>query len=129
MSAADFASRIVASLTTLLLFAFSASAFAGEADVVAATATPDGKGRWTISATVRHADAGWSHYADRWDVVAPGGAVLASRKLLHPHEHEQPFTRSLSAVAIPAGIGSVTVRAHDSVHGYGGAEYELQLPY
>jgi hypothetical protein len=26
---------------------------------------------WTISATIRHADTGWDHYADKFEVVAP----------------------------------------------------------
>ena len=30
--------------------------------------------------TVRHADTGWDHYADKWDVVAPDGAVLAETR-------------------------------------------------
>lgn len=33
---------------------------------------------------------------------------------------EQPFTRVLSGVVIPAVIRTVTIRSHDSVHGYGG---------
>ena len=32
---------------------------------------------------------------------------------------EQPFTRSLGGVAIPAELGRVTIRAHDSLHGWG----------
>jgi hypothetical protein len=59
---------------------------------------------------------------------APDGTVLASRVLLHPHETEQPFTRSLGGVTIPEGIERVTVRAHDTVHAYGGTELEVELP-
>jgi hypothetical protein len=69
---------------------------AGEADVVAATLTPVGDGAWRVEVTVQHADSGWDHYADAWEVVAPDGAVLGTRTLLHPHVDEQPFTRSLS---------------------------------
>jgi hypothetical protein len=65
---------------------------------------------------------------DAFEVVAPDGMVLSTRTLLHPHVDEQPFTRSLSGVEIPAGIGEVTVRAHDSVDGYGGAEMTVALP-
>ena len=102
-------------------------ALAGAADVVAAGAQRQGD-TWTFSATVRHGDTGWDHYADAWRVVGPDGTVYGTRELLHPHVNEQPFTRSLSGVAIPAGVASVTVEARDSVHGWGGATAEVTLP-
>jgi len=77
--------------------------------------------------TVRHADAGWDHYANAWEVVAPDGTVLATRTLLHPHDNEQPFTRSLDGVALPADIDHVTVRARDTRHGLGGASVRVPL--
>jgi len=101
---------------------------AGEADVVDARAERAADGTWRFSVTVRHADTGWDHYADAWDVVAPDGTVLGTRTLLHPHESEQPFTRSLSGVRIPDGIDEVTIRARDKVHGYGGREIVVILP-
>lgn len=105
----------------------SGAAMAGEADVVDVRATPAGPGTYSFHVSVRHGDTGWEHYADRWDVVAPDGTVLGSRVLLHPHETEQPFTRSLSGVVVPDGVDRVTVRAHDSVHGLGGAEFTVDL--
>jgi len=78
--------------------------------------------------TLKHDDTGWEHYANQWDVVAPDGTVLGSRVLYHPHVNEQPFTRSLSGVKVPAGIHQVTIRAQDSVHGYGGVEQQVDLP-
>ena len=104
-------------------------AFAGEADVVAARLTPADDGTWRVEVTVEHADEGWDHYADAWEVVAPDGAVLGRRTLLHPHVDEQPFTRSLSGIGIPDGITEVTVRARDSVHGYGGQELTVPVPH
>lgn len=104
-----------------------ALAAAGEADVLRVDMVRTGAGVYTVTATVRHDDTGWAHYADKWDVVAPDGTVLATRTLLHPHETEQPFTRSLAGVAIPESIAHVIVRAHDKVHGYGGAEVRFQM--
>lgn len=115
-------------LVLLLMVALPCAAAAGEADVLDARAERAGDGTWRISVTVRHADAGWDHYADAWEVLSPDGTVLATRTLLHPHVGEQPFTRALSGVAVPAGIDRVRLRAHDSVHGYGGAELEVALP-
>ena len=101
---------------------------AGEAAVVGVEATRISPGVWRFDVTVRHADEGWDHYADRWEVIGPGGAVLATRVLLHPHVGEQPFSRSLSRVALPDGVPRVTVRAHDSVHGYGGEVATVDVP-
>ena len=102
-------------------------AWAGQADVVAVEAVSEGSGSWRFHVTVAHGDTGWDHYADKWDVVAPDGSVLGTRVLLHPHETEQPFTRSLGGVKIPAGIEAVVLRAHDKEHGYGGTEMTVQM--
>ncbi len=113
---------------SLLAAPLYSAGHAGEADVIDVRATETGAGVWRFDVTVSHADAGWDHYADRWDVVGAGGAVFGTRVLRHPHVNEQPFTRSLSGVAIPAGVGHVRLRAHDSVHGYGGAELTVEIP-
>ena len=101
---------------------------AGQATVIDATLTQEAEGTWRVTATVQHADEGWEHYADRWEVLAPDGSVLAVRVLLHPHVEEQPFTRSLSGVAIPDGVRNVTIRAHDSRHGYGDVDITIAVP-
>lgn len=101
-------------------------AFAGDAAIVGASATWQGSA-WRFDVTVRHADTGWSHYADAWRVVGPDGSVYGTRTLYHPHVDEQPFTRSLSGVSIPAGITSVTIEAHDSVHGWGGPSVTVNI--
>lgn len=96
-------------------------AAAGEAVVEHVEATRAADGTWRFDVTVRHADEGWDHYADAFTVEAADGTVLGTRTLLHPHVDEQPFTRSLSGVAVPDGATRVRVRAHDSVHGPGPA--------
>ncbi|TQV79388.1 hypothetical protein FKG95_15525 [Denitrobaculum tricleocarpae] len=100
---------------------------AGGADVVGVEAVRDNAGKWRFNVTVAHADEGWDHYADKWDVVAPDGTVLGTRVLHHPHENEQPFTRSLSGVVIPEDVTEVTVRAHDNQHGYEGKPMSVEL--
>lgn len=112
----------------LAMLAGSLAAAAGEADVENVRVTPEPGGTYRFDVTVRHADEGWDHYADRWEVVGDGGEVHATRVLLHPHIDEQPFERSEAGVAIPDGIAKVTVRAHDSVHGFGGKEMTVPLP-
>ncbi len=82
----------------------------------------------SFSVTLEHADEGWNHYADQWDVVTLDGRLLKSRVLYHPHVDEQPFTRSLSGVSIPAGSEQVKIRARDSRHGYSDKEWIVDLP-
>lgn len=103
-------------------------ACAGEAHVAAVRLGPEGDDRFTVYVTVQHADTGWQHYSDLWQVMAPDGTVLAERQLLHPHVDEQPFTRSLRGVTIPAGIERITVRAHDTQHGFGGETITAEVP-
>lgn len=101
--------------------------FAGEADVVGVEARLQGSGTWRFSVTVRHDDEGWDHFADKWIVEGPDGTVYGERVLLHPHENEQPFTRSQPGIRIPEDVSTVTVKAHDSVHEFGGAEMTVDL--
>ena len=94
-------------LALVLVALYAPIAGAGEADIVDVKVQAQGGGRYAFEVTVRHADEGWNHYADKWDLVAPDGTVLGTRVLLHPHEDEQPFTRSLSGVSVPpASTGS-----------------------
>ena len=97
----------------------AAPAVAGSADVVAVKVTSTGSELYRFDVTVRHADTGWEHYADKWEVVAPDGRVLGTRTLLHPHVQEQPFTRSLGGVRIPGDVTQVLIRASDNVDGFG----------
>lgn len=118
--------RKLSSLALAVLLAAPA-ARAGEADVVAVKVTRTGERVYRFDVTVAHADAGWEHYADAWEVLAPDGRVLGRRELLHPHEDEQPFTRSLSGVRVPEGIANVRIRARDKAHGFGGKEMTVEL--
>jgi hypothetical protein len=105
------------------------------ADVIFVRAEKDPEpDSWTFQVTVQHPDTGWDDYADGWDVVLPDGTVVKpdpdspfTRQLLHPHQEEQPFTRSQSGILIPAEVTIVHVRAHDLVDGFGGEEIIVDL--
>lgn len=114
-------------IPALLAAALAGPARADLAQVVDARVHCDAARECRVDVSVRHDDQGWPHYADKWDVLAADGRVLGTRALLHPHDNEQPFTRSL-LVSIPPGISEVRIRAHDKVHGYGGAELTLPVP-
>ena len=99
----------------------------GCADVVAAAAAVQLDGAWTFEVTVSSADTGWEKYADSWEVRTTDGTILGERILAHPHVDEQPFTRSLTGVSIPDDVGTVLLVAHDSVSGFCGAEFMLDV--
>ena len=56
------------------------------------------------------------------------GNALGLRLLAHPHEHEQPFSRSLSGVQIPKAIKQVQVQARCLIDGWGHARITVTLP-
>lgn len=95
--------------------------------MVAAVAELQGDGSWRFTVSVSSADTGWEKYADAWEVRSVDGRLPGTRQLTHPHETEQPFTRSLTGVAIPADITEVVVAARDSVLGFCGEELRLVL--
>ena len=97
------------------------------AQVIFVRAAQGRDGRWTFNTTVRHNDEGWDHYADAWQVVDPDDNLLAERVLAHPHDTEQPFTRSQSNIEIPTELTTVIVRAKCNIHGFGGQEVMVDL--
>jgi hypothetical protein len=111
---------LIATLTTT-------AALASDVEIVNVQATQS-SGAWRFDVTLRHADSGWDHYADGWGVLAPDGTSLGMRVLVHPHETEQPFTRSLGGVVIPEGVTEVIIRARDNVGGWTAETYAVTLP-
>lgn len=103
-------------------------AHAGEADVIDVKVRRSAPGVYDFDVTVRSVDNGWHYYADAFEVLSPEGKVLGRRVLLHPHQDEQPFTRELYGVRIPAAIERVKVRARHKPKGYDGKSIELALP-
>ncbi|MBX2806091.1 MAG: hypothetical protein KTR19_08970 [Hyphomicrobiales bacterium] len=120
--------KIRAAICAFALLIAPATALAEKADVVGVEVRQESPGVYRFNVTVKSDDTGWEKYADKWEVLSPDGEILGERILLHPHENEQPFTRSLSGVAIPAGVTSVRIRAHDKIEGYGGKEMTVELP-
>jgi len=107
---------------------FSATASAGEANVLSAKVTKSAGGTYNFDVTIRSNDRGWDYFCDRFEVLTPEGKVLGVRTLLHPHETEQPFTRELYGVKIPAGLKEVRIRARHKPKGYDGKTITVALP-
>lgn len=130
--APSFITGILQQCRTFLLciiaaVSFSGYSLAGDAAITEVDIKPVGNGIYQVSVTIAHADTGWDHYADRWDVLDEAGNLLGSRVLAHPHVNEQPFTRSLR-VEIPAGVMMVTIVASDSVHGDNKETVTAEIP-
>lgn len=113
-------------LLALLLVALPV--LAGEADVVDVKVRRSSAGVYDFDVTVKSVDKGWEHYADAFEVLAPDGSLLGRRVLAHPHQDEQPFTRELYGVKVPAGVTRVTVRARHKPKGYDGRTMSVSLP-
>ena len=100
----------------------------GCANVIDVVVTAEASGTYRFDVTVRSADTGEEKYADLWEVRALDGTVLGERVLTHPHVAEQPFTRSQSGISIPGEVATVTVVARDTVAGFCGAAFEVDVP-
>lgn len=122
----------------LILSLFTSSVFASKFDIDAYSsldfaqikdvlATQKSSSTWCFGTSVRHNDQGWDHYADGWEVLDLEGNQLGYRKLHHPHDNEQPFTRSQCNIKIPTEISKVIVRAKCNKHGFGGKPMVVDL--
>ena len=123
----------------LLLWMFASSTFASKFDVdtystsldftrvTQVLATQKSTDSWCFGTSVRHNDQGWAHYADGWEVIDLNGNKLGYRQLAHPHDNEQPFTRSQCDIKIPSEISKVIVRAKCNKHGFGGRAMVVEL--
>lgn len=105
----------VISVAILSLFMVTSMAFASPVQVVEIQAKPQGNNLWFFEVSLFHGDTGWDHYAKRFEVLSDDkSTVLGTRILHHPHVNEQPFTRELRGVEIPAHMQTVYVRAFDN---------------
>lgn len=112
----------------------SSAASSADAHVTNVFAREEKDGTWTFHVSVQHPDTGLSDFADGWDLVTSSGFVLKSdpahrftKTLRSPHVKEQPFTRTVKGLRIPKDVEVLTVRAHDSLGGFGGREVLVKL--
>lgn len=124
------------------VIAIIAASLAASAPTVRAVTTPDpkfpdvrsvqvhaaGPDTFDFDVTVSSPYDSPARYADGIRARSPGGAVYGRRKLFHDHADEQPFTRDMHGVKVPAGVRSVVVEARDLKHGYGGKTVVVDLP-
>jgi len=111
-----------------ILLTLAALPAAADPVTVVGIDTSQTDGVWRFSLTLEHADTGWDHYADAWEILDADDNRLGIRELAHPHVNEQPFTRSLSDVVIPEGTTTVYIRARENVDGWNSETTEFLLP-
>ena len=84
--------------------------------------------RFDFDATISSPYDTPQRYADAFRVMSTEGVQFGERTLFHDHANEQPFTRDLYGVSIPAGIDTVVIQARDKKYGYGGKTLRVTLP-
>ena len=111
---------------SLLSLLFAVPAHAHDAEILKAVGIGS-NGIYSFSVTLAHAETGWDDYADGWRVELQDGTILGTRVLAHPHTNEQPFTRSLSRVAVPGGTQKVFIRAKTLADGWSNKRFAVPL--
>ncbi|MVO15392.1 hypothetical protein [Parasedimentitalea huanghaiensis] len=111
-----------------LILATAAIPAMADAPLVENVRTQNSSSGWKFHVTLSHPDTGWDHYADGWRVLDMNGTESGMRVLGHPHEQEQPFTRSLSGVQIPVGTQQVQIQARCLTDGWASETYLVRLP-
>jgi hypothetical protein len=104
------------------------SALQKHPDVIDVRVKPNGTNRFDFDVTVSSTYDTAHRYADAFRVTGVDGQVYGERVLLHDHASEQPFTRDLYGVTIPAGIRQIVVQGRDQKYGYGGRSMQVTLP-
>ena len=98
-------------------------------DVVDVRVRARGPTRFDLDVTVSSPYDTPQRYADAFRATSEDGAVVYGvRELLHDHAGEQPFTRDLHGLEIPAGVRRIRVQARDRQHGWGGSTRVVSLP-
>ncbi len=97
-------------------------------DVMAVKVRASGAGQFDFDVTLSSPYDTPERYADAFRVSTLEGKVLGERVLLHDHQTEQPFTRDLYSVKIPADVKKVRIQGRDQKYGYGGKTMEVSLP-
>lgn len=115
-------------LTLLLPFALSGLPVKADPPSIENVTARKGADGWRFDVTLSHPDSGWEHYADGWRVLAMDGTELGLRVLAHPHEAEQPFTRSLGGVQIPKSARQVQIQTRCLVDGWAEQTLTVTLP-
>ncbi len=99
------------SVSLFLVGFVSLNAIAQPPEIVKAEAIVQNNQLFDFAVTIKHPDSGWDHYANEWVIIVDGDKEVAKRTLYHPHVNEQPFTRYLRDIKIPADVTSIKVIA------------------
>lgn len=97
-------------------------------DVVSVQVHPRPNDRFDFDVTISSPYDTPARYADGIRALDEHGTVLGTRKLWHDHADEQPFTRDMYGVDIPAEVHRVIIQARDQQNGWGGSTVTVPLP-
>ena len=127
-----YAGAVVVAVTIAMVGITSAQTRSSEGqkypDVVDVKVKASGENRFDFDVTLSSPYDTPQRYADAIRITSVAGLVYAERVLLHDHADEQPFTRDLQGVSIPARVRAVAVQGRDQKFGYGGRIVQVALP-
>ena len=125
-------SAVVIAVTIAMVGITSAQTKSSESqkypDVVDVKVKARGEDRFDFDVTISSPYDTPRRYADAIRVMSVAGILYTERVLLHDHADEQPFTRDLQGVSIPARVRTVVVQGRDQKFGYGGKTVQVALP-
>lgn len=98
-------------LIPVFILLLCANAQAQPPIIIKAEAIVQSNQLFDIAVTIEHDDTGWEHYANEWVIIVDDKKEVGKRTLYHPHVNEQPFTRYLRDIKIPADAKSIKVYA------------------
>lgn len=121
---------LVAALVSVAMMGLASAESAEQKfpDVVDVRVAALGNNHFDFDVTIASPYDSAQRYADAFRVLSLTGQAFGERKLLHDHADEQPFTRDLYGVSIPAGVRMVVIQARDQKYGYGGRTMQVILP-
>ncbi|HEY6635633.1 MAG TPA: N-acetylmuramoyl-L-alanine amidase, partial [Acidimicrobiia bacterium] len=96
-------------------------------DVTAATLR-ETEGLYEFIVTISSPQDSEERHADAFRVIGDDGIVYAVEELEWTGGEPQPFTATVTGLAIPESVNRVTIEGRDLVYGWGGGTVEVPLP-
>jgi len=117
----------ICQVVAIALVASTSLAASAETPVINSASVVRTDGLWDFTATISHKDKGWGDYVTAWRILDPSGHAVGVRELHIPHDGGGTRTRALSGVSLNDDITFVEIEVRDSMLGWGGDRYRLQV--
>ena len=112
----------------LFAIVFTTFLMAEKADVIDAKIKKSYGGSYVAYVKIKHNDVDASHFADEWEILDENGKRITVRLIFGPQPGKEIIDSELYGFKIPKGTKKIIIRAHCSKDGFGGKEFEIDLP-